>query len=406
MNHPTTSRKKQRLPSNRTAKPAILVCMLLAALTLALSGCQQKSLTQAPEPPPEPASEGITEALQQELEVREGLKNSLLAGCTFYKGTATIQDDSVIRSETERDKINGSGEHHFTSDDVLVYDPKTELVYLIARSMYYIGEDTFTLTDLPSGVASRSAQTYSGENHEYYGTGILVKKELTGATASANGLVPSSENAANYELVFSNNPVRMRPMDKVILTNPPPVKGLWVTLSSPSTESVQITSVTNQPEEVPYEVLNLMPNLPEIAFNRTYNRGLNDYAQLTNGFYGHPSGYFECEYVEITVDEALEMAEEIREAQVDQEVYEAMAQKLPEAWKETARLGDALSSAADASASLQASVERAASDGLLGSGDANTVLRAADALVSDPEVTRQLERMGHLPGSATGDCLI
>lgn len=368
------------------SRTTIFIYILLAIL--ALSGCQQKNPTPAPGIE-QPAGD-VPAALAQELETREALLKELLAGYTFYKGTATIKDDSVISSETERDKLNGSGEHYLTSDDVLVYDPKTEMVYLIARSMYYIGEDSFTFTDLPTGVSTRSTQYYSGENHEYYGTGILVKKELMDATASSGG---SGLNAGDYELVFTNNPVRMRPMDRVILTNPPPHKTFWVTLSSPAVDSVLVSGVTNQPDEVPYEVLNLIPNLPDITFNRTYNHGLDTYAQLTNGFYGHPSGYFECEYNEITPEEALEAAEEIRDAQESQKAYEAMAENQPEAWKETARLGDALAGAADASAGIQELMERAAGEGALSSGDSNTVLRAADALVSDPEVTRQLERM-------------
>lgn len=379
------------------ARTTIFVYILLALL--ALSGCQQKKITPAPRIE-QPAGD-VPAALEQELETREALLKELLAGYTFYKGTATIKDDSVISSETERDKLNGSGEHYLTSDDVLVYDPKTEMVYLIARSMYYIGEDSFTFTDLPTGVSTRSTQNYSGENHEYYGTGILVKKELMDATATAGGSGLSSEKAGDYELVFTNNPVRMRPMDRVILTNPPPHKPFWVTLSSPAMDSVLVSGVTNQPEEVPYEVLNLIPNLPDITFNRTYNHGLDTYAQLTNGFYGHPSGYFECEYIEITPEEALEAAEEIRDAQESQKTYEAMAENQPEAWKETARLGDALAGAADASAGIQAIVERAAGEGALSSGDSNTVLRAADALVSDPEVTRQLERMEPMPEGAS-----
>ncbi|MDK9710936.1 hypothetical protein [Acidaminobacter sp.] len=388
---------KGRITRGLKARTTIFAYILLAALTL--SGCQQKNL--APAPGIEQPAGDVPAALEQELQVREDLLKELLAGYTFYKGTATIKDDSVISSETERDKLNGSGEHYLTSDEVLVYDPKTEAVYLIARSMYYIGEDSFTFTDLPTGVSTRSTQYYSGENHEYYGTGILVKKELMGATATAGGSGSSTEKASDYELVFTNNPVRMRPMDRVILTNPPPHKTYWVTLSSPAVDSVLVSGVTNQPEEVPYEVLNLMPNLPDITFNRTYNHGLDSYAQLTNGFYGYPSGYFECEYTEVTVEEALEAAEEIRDAQESQKAYEAMAENQPEAWKETARLGDALAGAADASAGIQEIVTRAAGEGVLSGGDSNTILRAADALVSDPEVTRQLERMDPLPEGAS-----
>lgn len=379
------------------ARTASFIYILLVALVL--NGCQQKNLSTTPGI--EPPGGDVPAALQQELKVREDLLKALLAGYTFYKGTATIKDDSVISSETERDKLNGSGDHFLTSDEVLVFDPKTETVYLIARSMYYTGEDNFTFTDLPTGVSSRNTQIYSGENHEYYGTGILVKKELMGATATADGSGSSTEKASDYELVFTNNPVRMRPMDRVILTNPPPHKTFWVTLSSPATESVLVSGVTNQPDEVPYEVLNLMPNLPEITFNRTYNHGLDTYAQLTNGFYGYPSGFFECDYSEVTVEEALEAAEEIRDAQESQKAYEAMAENQPEAWKETARLGDALAGAADASAGLQATVERAAGEGAPSGGDATTILRAADALISDPEVTRQLERLETLPEGAS-----
>ncbi|SCZ78132.1 hypothetical protein [Acidaminobacter hydrogenoformans] len=413
--------KKQKADYHTLKIPtALYISLIILALSLlTLTGCNRNTLSPAPPPAPEQNSgdfQGIPEALEKEIEDRNNLKERVLATYAFYKGKATIMDDSIIKGESERDELSGSGDHLFESEDVLIYDPKTRQVYLIARALYYSGEDRIIYTDLITGFSDKETMSYSGELYEVYGTGQLVKKELMDASASTQGsegfdtsagnTSSSSDSAdgpqspllatSNYELLFPLNPIRMRPEDKVILTNPPTQNLYWVTLSSTRTDSAQVTSLSNQPDEVSYEVLNLIPGLPDIYTQRTYNQSLTTMAQLTNGLYGFPSGAFECEYVKITYEEAMASVEEIREAKADQETYEALAKNRVEAWQETAKLGDAMKGMADASSVL--SNYPNSSDGIEYASDPNRALRDADALVTDPDVPSQLDRLDGLGG--------
>lgn len=415
-------KKQKTICHSLKAPTALYISLTLLALSLlSLTGCNRNTI--APAPPPAPDQnfgdmQAIPEALEKEIEDRSSLMEKVLATYTFYKGKATIIDDSIIKGSSERDDLSGSGDHLFESEDVLIYDPKTRQVYLIARALYYTGEDRIVYTDLITGFGDKETINYSGELYEFYGTGRLVKKELMDASASAQGSEGYATSAGNtsstsdsadgpqspllaassYELLFPTNPIRMRPEDKVILTNPPTQNLFWVTLSSARTDSSQVTSLCNQPDEVSYEVLNLIPGLPDIYTQRTYNQSLTTMAQLTNGLYGFPSGAFECEYAKITFEEAMELVDEIREAKADQETYEALAQNRVEAWQQTAKLGDVMKGMADASSVLSNYSNSSEGFDADYATDPNRALRDADALVTDPNVPSQLDRLDGIGG--------
>lgn len=388
---------KYRIIKNRRkkrfSKSTLCTVLSMLILTATLYGCNQNSLSPTIESTPD--NDMVMKALEEEIKLKDDLLDKLLSRYTFYKGKVFIDDDSLIKQSSERDKLNGSGSHQYESEEVVIYDPLTEMVYIVARSMYYTGQDQFTYTDLITGFSKNERLEYYGENHEYYGTGILMKKEIKeGAAIASNTL-----SVEDFELRLHKNPVRMRPKDKVILTDPPSRKVYWVTLSSASSDPSQISGVTNQPEEAPYEVLNLMPNLPEVVLNISYNRSLTQMAQLTNGLYGFPSGNFICEYEKISYEEAMELAQEIREAKEMQEVYEKLAELQPKAWKETAKMGDGIRAAADASSAIQSHFDQIGLESAVNSNDRNTVLTTADAISSDPEIRKQMDHLDIMPSS-------
>ena len=410
-------KKPQSIDQRHKSPTTLYISLIILALSLlTLTGCNRNTLSPASPPASEQTpgdAQAIPEALEKEIEDRSNLMEKVLATYTFYKGKATIMDDSIIKGESERDELSGSGDHLFESEDVLIYDPKTRQVCLIARALYYTGEDRVVYTDQISGFGDKETIHYSGELYEIYGTGRLVKKELMDASASTQGSEgidsstgsPSSANASadgpqspllaasHYTLEFPLNPIRMRPDDKVILTNPPTQNLFWVTLSSSRTDSAQVTSLSNQPDEVPYEVLNLIPELSEVYTQRTYNQSLTTMAQLSNGLYGFPSGAFECEYVKITYEEAMALVDEIREAKADQETYEALAKNKVEAWQQTAKLGDAMKGMADASSVISNYPNPFEGNDADYASNPNRALRDADALVTDPDVPTQLDRL-------------
>jgi hypothetical protein len=140
---------------------------------------------------------------------------------------------------------------------------------------------------------------------------------------------------------FSANPVRFDRSTETIYTNPPVKNTYWVQIIGSNEVSLVATGVFT-PEELPYVEVGLMPGLPHLWDEKSYNSKETQIYQYTGGVFV-PQGVFSFDYKKTTYDEVKDFVDELRaEAQKDKQLEEA-AQNLSEAWKETLRAEQELS---------------------------------------------------------------
>jgi hypothetical protein len=304
-----------------------------------MTGCNKNEKTVLPDMPSEVQGDQLQAALEQDQALLESAKEDLLKSYTFYTGVATVLEEQSWVSKYQ-DGTHGEGDATFISLDYLVYDPLTDQCYILARDLTYRSEHTVTVNDMQGAYISTGYVNAFGELSEYYGTGLITRKETTDASAS---------QTPTYLLNFSANPVRIDAIANQILTLPPTLNMQWVAYTS-TADTVRLgVERVLPPDGALNESIDLIPNLSNLSDTKTYgNRESRVYEATTRIW--NVKGTFTYTYRQIGYEEAINAIQQIRQEAIEEELYQALAQNLPEPWQETARVADRLDNISDASA--------------------------------------------------------
>ncbi|MBS4031467.1 MAG: hypothetical protein KGZ63_08610 [Clostridiales bacterium] len=352
--------------------------LLIIVSPFAIVGCGGRSTTLI-----SPSGDVDTDRLDPNFEQltaqREEERQELLSGYAFYAGTILTLEKQKWVSRYE-DGSSGIGDATLTSVEILVYDPETRRCYIVAREMSYLSGHTITVNDPTGAYIGTSNVNGFGEQSEYYGAGMLIKKEPEGASASSK---------TEWTLNFSVNPVRIDVGNSIIFTNPRPWKEEWVTYTTISDNTRLGVMRIWPPDELAVDMANLVAGVQELSGERNYNPSESGVYEATDRFWT-PSGKFSYNFSRMSFEEAMAVIERIKEAARETKTFEEMAQDLPDAWKETAKLADALSTVADASATagkILNSAEEYASDG------SKRYQESVESVISEPSLKENIKRI-------------
>ncbi|NCB41158.1 MAG: hypothetical protein EOM59_00840 [Clostridia bacterium] len=338
--------------------------------------------------------EGLTNSELEQIEFYNEEKQRLLDSLMFYQGSATIQENYRIVSPTQGD-TPVVGSVAMVSEDIFVYDERTEKCYLLARRISLLGDDVKAF-DIPRIYKGTVTVKVCGILTEYYGNGILQAYDVADAVEGKKG----------YYLNFSANPVRIGCDVETIYTNPPVRNTYWVQVIGPQSVDMVATGVFT-PEELPDVEVGLMPGLSNVFGEKSYNSSNTLVYEYTGGTV-IPQGTFSYDYKKMSYDEISDFLGELRaEAQKDHQLEEA-AQNLSDAWKEALSAEHEIKTLMDASESIgsyaehfsgetavDAATAKAEADMLAGgadfNGEINRTLKALEALESDGGSLRRLE---------------
>jgi len=328
---------------------------------------------------------------------RESLKERLLQNCTFYKGRVTIFENQKWNSKWS-DGSFGFGDTTLSTDEILVYDANTRKTYIIVRYMSCTGWHHITINDLNGNNIGEADVTHSGELYEFYGTGLLWRKNLENPNSSGTSLIDQ------FTLNFNANPVRIDNQRNIIFTYPMPRQTSWVTYFSISGAERRGDARIWPPEENPKNTtLNQVPALNTISGNNTYNSSETQVFEETDRVWT-PSGTFSYDYYRISYAEAVAELKKLQLEVIAAGSFGAMAAKLPSAWQETAKLADKMQAVATAANDLSSIVETVKTTDV---NDKTRAINAADALANEPKVLSDIKTfeqgMAYMGGSTTDD---
>ncbi|MDD4188694.1 MAG: hypothetical protein PHX37_01235 [Eubacteriales bacterium] len=302
-------------------------------------------------------------------------KQKLLNSTIFYQGNATIQETYKAVSGMEGDTpVTGSAA--MVSEDIVAYDERTDKCYLVARRISLLGDGIkdYSYLDIYSGTATVKV---CGILTEYYGNGILKAYDVADALGGKKG----------YYLDFSTNPVRFDCSTEIIYTNPPVKKTYWVQIIGPTEISLVDTGVFT-PEELPYGEVGLMPGLPHLFNEKTYNSSQTLIYEKTGGKWA-PQGTFMFDYKKMAYDEVKDFLDELKtEAQKDKQLEDA-AEKLSDAWKDALEAEREMETIIDASDGIKSYVDCFSVES---SADARDAINEAEMLVNSSEFNGEVIR--------------
>jgi len=338
----------------------------------------------------------LLEAVSRETltaEERESLKGKLLQNYTFYQGRVTIFENQKWTSKWS-DGSSGYGDTTLSTDEILVYDHNTQKSYIIVRYMSCTGLHHIIVNDPEGNNIGEADVTHSGELYEFYGTGLLWRKNLESAVASAE--MPLTDQ---YTINFGANPVRIDNQRSVIFTYPVPRQRDWVSYTSIAGTERRGDVRMWPPEEYPKNTdLDQVPALSNISGNNTYNANQTWAYEATDRVW-IPSGNFSYDYYKISYADAMKEIKRLEAEVTAAGSFGSMAANLPPAWKETARFADGMQAVASAANDLNAISQAVMSTG---KQDVLGALNSADALSNESRVLNDIVTLKQGMADMTG----
>ena len=320
------------------------------------------------------AATGEMEQYQEQIRTFDREKQKLLDSLVFYQGNATIQETYKISTAEGDAPVDGSVA--MISEDILAYDERTDKCYLVARRISILGDDVKSF-DIPRIYKGTVTLKVGGILTEYYGNGVL----------QAYGVADALEGRKGYYIDFSANPVRIDCETEIIYTNPAVKNTYWVQIIGQDGVTMIATGIFT-PEELPYVMTGVMPGLPELSDEKTYNASQTIIYDYTAGQVV-PQGSFMFDYKKLTYDEIKDFLDELKtEAQKDKQLEDAV-ETLSDAWKNALSVEQEMKTIIDASDSVQNYAEHFSGES---SADASSAKDQADMLASGTEFSGELIR--------------
>ncbi|MDP2210933.1 MAG: hypothetical protein Q8J63_04255 [Candidatus Aquicultor sp.] len=357
---------------------AIACCVVAVAIAVALSASA-----------PQKASEDGAKKELAEEQILTAKTEALLKQCAFYKGEATVFEKQSWKSRGT-DGSSGKGDATLVSEEILIYDKRTDKSYILGRSLSYESRHTVIVNLMNGDYLNTGNISASGALTEYYGTGLLMKADIKDASASAN---------PQYVLDFGMNPMRMDNKQKLFYTQPQTNKEDWVTYVSTAETTRMGSGRVFAPDEHKYEILNLVPGLSEISDSKGYNAN-ETYAHEATDRFWVPVGTLSYDYKKVTYEEAIEALAEIKDDAEFEELCEELAKNQPPAWKKTAILADDIGAIATAAQRIDASIEHAIPENYRDRGNKEIAL---DTISESPVLKESLNKLRNDIDAVQGD---
>ncbi len=322
---------------------------------------------------------------------RESITRQLLEQCTFYQGRVTIFENQKWTSRGT-DGSSGVGDSTVSTDEILVYDPETKKTYIVSRYMSAVGQHGVTVNDMHGNFLQYADIVHSGDLYEYYGTGLLWRKQLEDGIASESVL-------SRYTLNFGANPVRMDNERSVIYTYPLPRQVDWVTyVSIAGTDRRGGARIFPPEENNKNPDIDLVPGLTNVSDSNPYNSGETWVYEATDRIWT-PSGEFYYDYYKISYDDAMSEIDRLEREANAAKTFGEMAENQPPAWQETANLADGLNAIASAAEGLESMTNILLPEDVI---DALQARNAADALANEQVIRRFMAEFQPAPASSSG----
>ena len=375
---------------------SLTICLFF--LLIGASGCifNKSSEDPASATADSPDEEELLEAANKETltgEEREHLKEILLQNYTFYQGRVTISENQKWTSKYS-DGSSGYGDTTLSTDEILVYDHNLRKTYIISRYMSCTGWHHIIINDPEGENIGEADVTHSGELYEFYGTGLLWRKNLESATASAE--TPLAEE---YTINFGANPVRIDNQRSIIFTYPAPRQRYWVSYTSIVGTERRGDVRMWPPEEYPKNTeLDQFPALSNINGSNTYNASQTGVYEATDRVW-IPTGNFSFDYYKISYADAMAEIKRLEAEVTAAGAFGAMSVNLPPAWKETAKFADGMQAIASAANDLNAISQAVRSTD---KQDVAGALNSADILSNESRVLNDIATLKRGMADMTG----
>ncbi|MBS4024658.1 MAG: hypothetical protein KGZ96_03170 [Clostridia bacterium] len=310
------------------SKRGLLVLAIIVLIAMVLSSCGENS-TQGDETPAiEKTQPQDVLSVGEELS-KDKKRDEILSNYSFYQGVATVMEDQSWESRGT-DGSHGEGDAVLTSDEYLVYDETTKIMYILARNLTYRSSHIVTVNDLNGYYLNTANVSAKGELAEYYYLGIVYD----GKNVSFSGL-----------------PVRFDVNSLMVYTRPATKNTLWVEYTS-TADTVRLGSDRVMPPDISTnETLQQLPNLDHISDEKTYGNKETRVYEATTRLW-NLKGRFDYTYKKITLEDMLQGVKAISDSELNNDTFSKMVEPLPEVWKETTKYVDMLDNVMVASAGM------------------------------------------------------
>ncbi|HSW57652.1 MAG TPA: hypothetical protein VLH15_04575 [Dehalococcoidales bacterium] len=359
---------------------AIILCLVM--INIGVAGCTINKTNLTAAPSVAPVEEQMSETRRDEL-TQQLLKNYL-----FYKGRITILENQDWESRYQ-DGSSGSGDSTLSTDEILIYDPETERSYIVVRYMTCVGGHRIKVHAPNGEFLDYRDLTHSGDLYEYYGTGLLWKKEPNPSSTDSSG---------QYTLSFAANPVRIDNLHNLVYTYPIPRQIDWVWYANTAGTDRRGGARIFTPEEYSKDItLNQVPQLESINASNTYGAKESKVFLATERLW-KVSGTLSYNYQRLTYAEAMVEIEKLQKEVEDANDFKHLAKNHPPAWQETGALASQMDTLIEASQAASGIADKI----LLGDpSNPLEVRNAADTLVNNKHYQDVLSNLNH-GGAATG----
>lgn len=293
---------------------------------------------------------GTSERMSGDMQIiaeYDNARKKLLDSMVFYVGNATIQETYKAKSShTGNDPaLEGSGT--MVSEDIIAYDPATEKSYLVARRLSLLGKVIKDVVDARGAHLGTAMAKVGGMLTEYYGTGVMQKRDIAEIIEKQQG---------EYYLSFNRNPVRMDNREGVFYTNPPVKKTYWVQIIGNDGVSMVATGVFT-PETLVSAEVELVPGISSLEKEKSYNSNETYVYEGTDGLW-IPKGSLYYKYKKTTYAEIEGFLKELKQEAYGDALLEDIVSPLSDPWKQTVEIADGLQDMGIASADMSAFMEK------------------------------------------------
>ncbi|SKA94958.1 hypothetical protein SAMN05443428_1173 [Caloramator quimbayensis] len=200
---------------------------------------------------------------------------------TYYKTIVSIFETNQFEANAQ---VSSSGiiDSFLISNDILIYDNKTEKCYILARSLTYKGKGAVNVKHLGGSFDQVKNYDATGELIELYGD-----------------LITEKDNVPQYDKL----PVRLNVKESLIFTLPPTKSQDWVS-NIIGRDVSDGPPLVFPPESLANAQIALIPDSKNIEVSRTYSSSETVVDEVTGNLV-KPNGKFRIELRKLTDVEAM-----------------------------------------------------------------------------------------------------